>query len=129
MAEPPKGIDVKISTKLNLFSAGVVTVFCVSCVILLAQIRLVSRGYESMLNSPIRDMDAARVVQDNFKKEVQEWKDILLRTDAPEDLAKYIGQFHEQEDRVQVGAVALANRTEDPKPANCSNSSCPPIAL
>ena len=69
---------MKITTKLGLLFAGMLVVFVLLGVTLLAQMRLVSDGYDAVLASPVRDIDAARVVQVNFKKEVQEWKDTLL---------------------------------------------------
>ncbi|MBI3795289.1 MAG: methyl-accepting chemotaxis protein [Nitrospinae bacterium] len=41
----------------------------------------------------IQAVDTARTVQVNLKKQVQEWKDILLRGNDPEMFAKYHGQF------------------------------------
>ena len=104
---------MKITTKLGLLFAGMIVVFVLLGVTLLAQMRLVSDGYDAVLASPVRDIDAARVVQVNFKKEVQEWKDTLLRGHNPGDLAKYYGQFREEEKAVRDGAVALSRTVED----------------
>ena len=104
---------MKITTKLGLLFAGMIIVFVLLGVTLLVQMRSVSNGYDALLASPVRDMDAARVVQVNFKKEVQEWKDTLLRGHNPADLAKYGKQFHEREDAVRQGAVALSKTVED----------------
>lgn len=105
--------EMKITTKLGLLFAGMIIVFVLLGVTLLAQMRLVSNGYDALLASPVRDIDAARVVQVNFKKEVQEWKDTLLRGHKPADLAKYGKQFREQEAAVRAGAVALSQTVED----------------
>jgi methyl-accepting chemotaxis protein len=104
---------MKITTKLGLLFAGMIVVFVLLAVTLLAQMRIVSGGYDALLASPVRDIDAARVVQVNFKKEVQEWKDTLLRGHNPDDLAKYSGQFRAEEKSVRDGAVALSNTVED----------------
>jgi methyl-accepting chemotaxis protein len=104
---------MKITTKLGLLFAGMITVFVLLGVTLLAQMKLVSDGYDAVLASPVRDIDAARVVQVNFKKEVQEWKDTLLRGHNPADLAKYGKQFREEEASVRAGAVALSQSVED----------------
>ncbi|HUE63571.1 MAG TPA: hypothetical protein VMO78_04260 [Rhizomicrobium sp.] len=104
---------MKITTKLGLLFAGMITVFVLLGVTLLAQMKLVSDGYDAVLASPVRDIDAARVVQVNFKKEVQEWKDTLLRGHNPADLAKYSKQFHDEQASVRAGAVALSQTVED----------------
>lgn len=106
---------MRIATKLGLFFAGVVVLFCSLAVILIVQIRNVSRTYDELMNSAVRDMDRARVVQVNFKKEVQEWKDILLRGNNPEDLAHYTKQFYDRAADVSAGAQALADSVEDPE--------------
>jgi methyl-accepting chemotaxis protein len=106
-------MPVKISTKLAMSFVGVIVVFCALAAVLVAQIRGVTRGYNALLNSEVQEVDAARVVQVNFKKQVQEWKDILLRGHSPEDLARYTAQFHEEEVNVQTGASVLESRLED----------------
>jgi len=104
---------VKISTKLAMSFAGAIVVFCALATVLVAQIRVVTHGYNALLESEVQEADAARVVQVNFKKQVQEWKDILLRGHSPEDLAQYTAQFRAEEKNVQTGATALSNRLED----------------
>ena len=106
---------MKISTKLSWFYVSVLAVFCLLAVSLAAVLRSVSAGYDALLNSPVRQIDRARVVQVDFKKQVQEWKDILLRGHDPDDLARYTAQFHEEEDRVRTGAMALAGVVQDPQ--------------
>jgi hypothetical protein len=49
----------------------------------------------------------------NFKKQVQEWKDILLRGHDPKDLAEYTKQFHPREAAVRDGAIALTRTVQD----------------
>lgn len=104
---------MKIATKLGLLFAGMIVVFVLLGVTLIAQMKIVSDGYDALLASPVRDIGLARVIQVNFKKEVQEWKDILLRGHTPKDLTKYTKQFHEKEAAVRSGAVALAATVED----------------
>ena len=113
MGNATESREMKITTKLGLLFAGMIIVFVLLGVTLLAQMKLVSNGYDAVLASPVRDIDAARVVQVNFKKEVQEWKDTLLRGHNPADLAKYGKQFRQEEASVRAGAVALSQSVED----------------
>jgi len=104
---------MKISTKLALFYISILAVFCLLAFALTRVLHSVSAGYDALLNTPVRQIDQARVVQVNFKKQVQEWKDILLRGHNPADLATYTKQFHDEEERVRAGATALANEVQD----------------
>jgi methyl-accepting chemotaxis protein len=107
-------LQMKISSKLILFFCGVVALFVLLALALLAQTRTVSAGYDALLSQQVRQAEAARVVQVGFKKQVQEWKDILLRGHTPADLARYTGQFHDEETQVRSGATVLAAAVRDP---------------
>lgn len=48
-------------------------------------------------------MLTVNMVQIDFKTQVQEWKNILLRGDKKEEYDKYLKQFGEQETKVQAG--------------------------
>src|SRR3954470_17198800 len=87
-----ESFEMKIATKLGLLFAGMIIVFILLGVTLLAQMKTVSNGYDALLASPVHDINSGRVDQVNFKKKVQEWKDTLLRGHNPEDLAKYSKQ-------------------------------------
>ncbi len=50
------------------------------------------------------------VTQTDFKKQVQEWKDVLLRGGDPEALARHWGKFEQQESQVQANAAAIVQR-------------------
>jgi hypothetical protein len=104
---------MRISTKLSVFYVAVLAVFCALSLSLMSQLKTVVGGYDALLNSAVVQMDAARVVQVDFKKQVQEWKDILLRGHTPADLTKYTGQFHDREAGVKAGARALALQVQD----------------
>lgn len=105
---------MKISSKLIGLSLGTVVVVGGLAATLVGELKSVSAGYNSLLQGPVREAEAARIAQVDFKKQVQEWKDILLRGHNPDDLAKYTRQFHEEEAKVNVEAQALADSVSDP---------------
>ena len=59
--------------------------------------------------------DKARVVQVNFKKQVQSWKDTLLRGADPKSLEKYRAEFFAYEKQVQEGAMDLRQQVDSPE--------------
>ncbi len=53
-----------------------------------------------------------RALQLDFKKQVQEWKDTLLRGSDPASLEKYWENFQKQESLVDEGALSLIQRLD-----------------
>jgi methyl-accepting chemotaxis protein len=104
---------MRISTKLICFFVGVVILFCGLATTLLGQISVVSRGYDGLIEGAIRQADQARVAQVDFKTQVQEWKNILLRGHDPADLVKYSKQFHDVEAKVRAQAQRLSDDLDD----------------
>jgi methyl-accepting chemotaxis protein len=104
---------MKISLKLSLFLAGVVVLFVALADSLIGQTRALVGSYDELVQTTLKQSDLARVTQVTFKKQVQEWKDILLRGHNAEDLAKYTRQFHDAEIRVRDNAVALSHQVKD----------------
>jgi len=105
---------MKISLKLTLFVAGVVVLFVGLTDALIGQTQALVASYDRLLKTSVKQADLARVAQVDFKKQVQEWKDILLRGHNPEDLAKYTKQFREAAARVHENSVALGRQLQDP---------------
>jgi methyl-accepting chemotaxis protein len=56
-------------------------------------------------------------VESDFKKQVQEWKDTLLRGKKPEMLQEYWGNFQKRESDVRAEAERLSREIPDPETA------------
>jgi hypothetical protein len=88
--------ETTVGTKIWLVVALCLAVGGSAVGVLTYELKVTSASYEDMLRNLqecARQQDAARVIQVTIKKQVQEWKDSLLRGYNPEDLAKYSGQF------------------------------------
>jgi len=63
--------------------------------------------FNSLLAHEVAQMESARQMQVTFKKQVQAWKDILLRGSDPPSLEKYTNEFFSLEKQVDTAASAL----------------------
>jgi methyl-accepting chemotaxis protein len=78
-------------------------------------------------NASMQEFEAVRLSQNNaiaveatesdFKKQVQEWKDTLLRGKKPEALNKHWSNFQERENAVRAEAEQLSRTVSDPEAA------------
>ena len=73
------------------------------------------QAFENQIKVDTVQERMVRTMQTDFKKQVQEWKDTLLRGSDPAALDKYWGNFEKQESRVHDLGVALARQASDPK--------------
>ncbi|MBB2495576.1 methyl-accepting chemotaxis protein [Aquipseudomonas ullengensis] len=59
------------------------------------------QAYRGLLEGPLEASQLVDQANLEFKSQVQEWKNVLLRGQSPENLSKYWQQFEEQESKVQ----------------------------
>jgi methyl-accepting chemotaxis protein len=72
--------------------------------------RLLAQGvedYRGLVNSTLEESGLVDKANLEFKIQVQEWKNVLLRGKEPQALAKYWSQFEEQEQLVQKTLAQL----------------------
>lgn len=111
-----KGFPImRISRKFTGLSLGAAAIVVGLAGAFFVEIQLMSGGLLQLRTGPVEEQSAIRKIQLDLKKQVQEWKDILLRGYKPDDLAQYSAQFHELETSVYNGASVLERRSSDPE--------------
>jgi methyl-accepting chemotaxis protein len=73
----------------------------------------VSARYTAIIQGEIQQAQQVRVLQINFKKQVQAWKDILLRGKDDAALSKYETEFRSLAAKVQAEDEALTSQIGD----------------
>ena len=83
--------------------------------VLLLQLRATSASYDELMGqTDVQYQDRARVMQVDFKKQVQEWKNLLLRGHDYGEFQKYEEAFKKEEANVSADAQALLDDVKDP---------------
>jgi len=85
---------------------------------LIVRLKAASRNYDSVFNVEVKQQEGTRVMQVNFKKQVQGWKDILLRGSSPDALKQYTAEFFQREKDVRDQASELRRSAADPRVAS-----------
>lgn len=106
------------TSRLSTRTWFVVALFCAAavstCAFLVYRLSYSARTYDLLFDREIHDQTEVRLLQVGFKKQVQEWKDILLRGKDPVALRTHTAQFLEEDRKVNEIAAALHESVEDP---------------
>ncbi|KAF2410324.1 methyl-accepting chemotaxis protein [Pseudomonas antarctica] len=71
------------------------------------------QSYRSLIDGPLLTSQLIDEANLQFKVQVQEWKNVLLRGKQPQDLEKYWGQFQDRQRDVQGILTRLVTQTQD----------------
>ena len=69
------------------------------------------QSYRSLIDGPLLTSQLIDEANLQFKVQVQEWKNVLLRGKQPQDMEKYWGQFQDRQRDVQGILTRLVNQT------------------
>jgi len=100
--------------KIYFMLSLLVTGFAAGAITGLQQISSRATRDAEFAASRIELQDDVRLMQLTFKKQVQAWKDILLRGSDPESLKKYETEFHKLDADVETEGQALEDLATDP---------------
>ncbi len=92
---------------------GFVACYAATAFVLVQELSYRAAESEKFAASQLAIQNEARVIQLTFKKQVQSWKDILLRGADPASLEKYRNEFLAQEGEVQQSVQELAGKVSD----------------
>lgn len=103
----------KLATKLYLLVGGALAIGAMAALYLTSALNETRSEYASLLRNEVRQADAARRMQVTFKKQVQAWKDTLLRGYVPENLPKYSEEFRTTGRQVEELGNSLEAEIQD----------------
>jgi methyl-accepting chemotaxis protein len=104
----------KLSTRVWTLVTLSVFVGVVASSFLIHGLITASASHNRILLLEVKQQKLVRQLQVSFKKQVQEWKDILLRGYDPADLERYSAQFEAEQRNVAATAVQLREAVEGP---------------
>jgi len=102
--------SLRIASTLYLLLGAALLAGGLASTYLMIRCASVSASYTAIIQGEIAQAQQVRVLQVTFKKQVQAWKDILLRGKDPAAMAKYDAEFHSLAAQVQTGSDTLSGQ-------------------
>ena len=106
---------MRLQTKIYLLCGMALGFGAVAAVYLMFTLSNTASNYDALLQNQYRQADSARQMQVTFKKQVQAWKDTLLRGQDAANLEKYSQEFHADSGKVNEIGTALKGSVTDAK--------------
>jgi methyl-accepting chemotaxis protein/methyl-accepting chemotaxis protein-1 (serine sensor receptor) len=108
--------DMKTARRLQLsMVSAIVIVGLGASGVLMYSLHRSESMHEGILTKEVAQQEAARTIQVAFTRQVQEWKNVLLRGSDYEQYKKHSASFHAEEQAVRKGATELQSRLTDEK--------------
>ncbi len=104
---------MKVKAKIDCLVIASLLAGVVAATFVMLRGAVVEADYNSLLTHEVAHVESVRQLQVTFKKQVQAWKDILLRGSDPASLDKYSKEFLALEKKVDEDASALQNSVND----------------
>jgi methyl-accepting chemotaxis protein len=105
---------LRVSTSIYLLLAISFGVSGLASMLLIRRCASLQDNFTSIESGEVQHALNARVIQLDFKKQVQEWKDVLLRGENPGDLEKHSNGFHAMASKVQELTGKELEEANDP---------------
>jgi len=104
---------MRVKAKINCLPLG--NGFLLLAALAFAEFRGIVQDaqYNFLFTHDVAQVESARQMQVTFKKQVQAWKDILIRGSDPANLEKYSKEFSSLEKQVDESASALESSLAD----------------
>jgi hypothetical protein len=97
-----KGASLKLRGRILILFGGCTLVILAAAAVGFWRFAAIIRTFEDVVSSQANAVKV-ETVEINFKKQVQEWKDTLLRGQNPDALSKYWTAFQQRESDVTQG--------------------------